>query len=96
MDSDRILVKIQLICTSYTHRAVSFMQVLNRGRIKEFDSPHLLLRNRNSLFRKMVKQTGTAAAQKLQRMAYDAYKETTSRCASVATGQQLQSIEETD
>lgn len=92
-------------CTVLTiaHRLNTIMDsdrilVLNRGRVKEFDSPYLLLSDRASLLRKMVKQTGSVAALKLQRMAYDAYvKKSASRNTSAASSQRLlESIEERD
>ena len=48
-------------------------QVMNRGQVREFDSPRTLLENRQSLFSKMVEQTGPTASRKLRQMAEEAH-----------------------
>ena len=50
-------------------------QVMNRGQVKELDSPYNLLQDPRSLFYKMVQKTGPAASKKLQQMARDAYNQ---------------------
>lgn len=45
------------------------LQVLDGGRIKEFEHAHILFQNPNSLFRKMVAQIGSSAATKLHNIA---------------------------
>ena len=45
---------------------------MNKGQVKEFESPHRLLQNPSSQFSKMVEKTGPTAAQKLRDMAEDA------------------------
>ena len=45
---------------------------MNRGQVKEFDQPYLLLQQPNSLFRRMVDQTGEIASRKLYEMAQEA------------------------
>lgn len=47
-------------------------KVMNKGQVKEFEQPHRLLQQPNSLFRRMVDQTGEMAARKLYEMAQDA------------------------
>ena len=47
-------------------------QVMNRGQVKEFDRPNRLLQKPDSLFRRMVEQTGEVAARKLAEMAQEA------------------------
>ena len=83
MDSDRILVScISLNGYSFyhTHPPLSLslslslsLQVMNRGQVKEFDSPYTLLQNHHSLFSKMVEQTGPSASRKLHQMAEEAH-----------------------
>ena len=48
-------------------------QVMSKGHVKEFDSPHRLLQNPNSQFCKMVETTGPTASQKLRAMAQEAH-----------------------
>ena len=45
---------------------------MNRGQVKEFDQPYQLLQQPNSLFRRMVDQTGEIASRKLYEMAQEA------------------------
>lgn len=47
--------------------------VLDAGRVVEFDEPHSLLQNENSVFSSMVKMTGKGMAQNLKEMAKLAY-----------------------
>ncbi|KAJ7381398.1 Multidrug resistance-associated protein 4, partial [Desmophyllum pertusum] len=47
--------------------------VLDSGRLKEFDEPHLLLQNRLSYFSRLVEQTGSIAAAELAQTARQAY-----------------------
>ena len=49
------------------------MQVMNKGQVKEFASPHRLLQDPSSQFYKMVDKTGPAASQKLRAMAQEAH-----------------------
>ena len=46
---------------------------MNRGQVKEFDSPLSLLDNPHSLFSKMVECTGPSASRKLHQMAEEAH-----------------------
>ena len=46
---------------------------MNKGQVKEFDSPHRLLLNASSQFSKMVDKTGPTASQKLRAMAQEAH-----------------------
>ena len=48
---------------------------MNRGQVKELDSPYSLLQNPRSLFYKMVQKTGPSASKKLLQMARDAYNQ---------------------
>lgn len=45
---------------------------MNKGQVKEFEQPYRLLQQPNSLFRRMVDQTGEMASRKLYEMAQDA------------------------
>lgn len=45
------------------------MQVLDGGRIHEYDEPHVLLQNKDGIFYKMVHQTGKAEAASLIQLA---------------------------
>lgn len=45
------------------------MQVLDGGRIHEYDEPHVLLQNKDGIFYKMVQQTGKAEAGSLIQLA---------------------------
>ena len=45
------------------------MQVLEAGRIREFDEPHVLLQNRDGMLYQMVEQTGAAEAASLHHAA---------------------------
>ena len=56
------------------HSLHPFIQVLNNGQVKEYDSPYALLQNPNSQLKGMVEQTGPAASRKLHQMALDAYR----------------------
>ena len=57
------------LSSSDTH---THSQVMNRGQVREFDRPNRLLQQPNSLFRRMVEQTGEVAARKLFEMAEEA------------------------
>ena len=46
---------------------------MNGGQVREFDSPRTLLHSRQSLFSKMVAQTGPTASRKLRQMAEEAH-----------------------
>ena len=46
---------------------------MNKGQLKEFESPHRLLQDPSSQFSKMVDKTGPAASQKLRTMAQEAH-----------------------
>ena len=48
-------------------------KVLDSGRLKEFDEPHLLLQNRFSYFSRLVEQTGSMTAAELAQAARQAY-----------------------
>lgn len=48
--------------------------VMDAGQAKEFDVPHLLLKNLNGALRQMVEATGTEAAS-LKQMASTAYQQ---------------------
>ncbi len=48
-------------------------QVLREGKICEFDEPHTLLQNKDSLLYEMVEQTGQAESQHLMTIASEAY-----------------------
>ena len=49
------------------------MQVMNKGQVKEFASPHRLLQDPSSQFYKMVDKTGPTTSQKLRAMAQEAH-----------------------
>lgn len=48
--------------------------VMDAGQAVEFDHPHVLLRNPNGYFSKMVEQTGPIMAAKLKSIAQNAYE----------------------
>ncbi len=48
------------------------MQVMNNGRVGEFDQPLALLENSDSLLSNMVAKTGPVASRKLRLMAEEA------------------------
>lgn len=50
------------------------MQVLDGGRIHEYDEPHVLLQNKDGIFYKMVQQTGKAEASSLIQLAKQVQK----------------------
>lgn len=52
--------------------------VMSAGRVAEFDHPHLLLSNPNSLLNLMVKETGENMSSQLYDMARQKYLENTS------------------
>ena len=63
---------------SYKHvtsnyEPVLYSQVLDEGRLVEFDEPYLLLRNKDSLFSKMVEHTSKHLATNLYEDARQAY-----------------------
>jgi ATP-binding cassette subfamily C (CFTR/MRP) protein 4 len=71
-------------CTVLTiaHRLNTIMDsdrilVMNRGQVKEFDRPSRLLQRPDSLFHRMVEQTGDVAARKLFEMAEEAERRRT-------------------
>ncbi|KAK8407821.1 hypothetical protein O3P69_002393 [Scylla paramamosain] len=49
------------------------VMVLQAGHLKEFDEPHILLQNKNSLFFNMVQQMGQNTSHQLQQIAEYAY-----------------------
>lgn len=51
------------------------LQVLDAGRVKEFDAPYILLKNAKSIFSQLVTQTGNDEARKLYEIAREAYYE---------------------
>ena len=68
-------------CTVMTiaHRLHTIMDsdrvlVLDAGNLVEFDEPHLLLQNEQSLFSNMVKMTGKSMAHNLKEMARLSYE----------------------
>ncbi|KAF2351830.1 ABC transporter type 1 transmembrane domain [Trinorchestia longiramus] len=67
-------------CTVLTvaHRLHTIMDssrvmVLSAGRLKEFDAPHVLLKDKNSLFAGLVQQSGAATASHLRNLALTAF-----------------------
>ena len=50
-------------------------QVLNRGEVKQFDHPFLLLQDKDGIFADMVRQTGKSYARRLEDLAEKAYYE---------------------
>jgi len=69
MDSDRVLV-----CVTFNLAYESCIaQVLQSGRIAEFDKPYLLLQNKSSYFSALVAQTGAKESEKLIEMARKHY-----------------------
>ena len=48
--------------------------VLSHGRVKEYDHPHLLLKNNEGQFSGMVKATGKEKAQALRNCAYSLFE----------------------
>ena len=44
---------------------------MSKGHLQEFDTPFNLLQTPNSLFNKMVEQTGPTASKKLRQMVYN-------------------------
>jgi len=50
-------------------RSNLLLQVLGNGELLEFDSPHVLLSNRESQFVSLVEQTGSAEAEYLRMLA---------------------------
>lgn len=50
-----------------------YLQVLDEGRLVEFDEPYLLLKNKHSLFSKMVEHTRAHLATNLYEVARQAY-----------------------
>ena len=48
-------------------------QVLDGGRLVEFDAPHLLLQNPTSYFSQLVEHTGSSTAAQLRHIAQEAY-----------------------
>lgn len=56
---------------------VACLQVLDGGRIHEYDEPHVLLQNKDGIFYKMVQQTGKAEAASLIQLAKEVQKAVT-------------------
>lgn len=50
-----------------------YIQVLQSGRIAEFDEPYVLLQNNSSYFSALVAQTGSKESEKLTEMAKKHY-----------------------
>jgi len=82
--NDRILVMPGIAGHSNTQTCANFLalakgwagsvgQVLDAGRIVEFDAPHRLLQNPASYFCQLVEQAGPEAAARLRQMAAEAY-----------------------
>lgn len=51
-----------------------YLQVLDQGRIKEFDEPYTLLQNQDSMFYKLVQETGPVISAQLFDIAKEAYE----------------------
>lgn len=49
------------------------LQVMDEGKIAEFDAPYILLQSNNGLFRKLVDRNGTRQASKLKQLAHENY-----------------------
>lgn len=47
--------------------------VMNAGRATDYDIPHVLLQNENSIFRRMVEATGPQESQQLKKLAAKKY-----------------------
>lgn len=69
-------------CTVLTvaHRLNTIMDsdkvlVMDYGRIVDFDHPYLLLQNHNSVFYKMVTDTGSSVKEQLTSIAKNSYEE---------------------
>ncbi|XP_049951176.1 probable multidrug resistance-associated protein lethal(2)03659 isoform X3 [Schistocerca serialis cubense] len=76
-------------CTVLTiaHRLHTIMDsdkvlVMDGGNLKEFDHPHILLSDNNSIFYSMVEQTGKAAAEELRAIAEESYRSRTHKKSS--------------
>ena len=54
---------------------LSLSQVLDAGRLKEFDAPYILLKNPRGLFSQLVEQTGAVEARRLYEIAREKYHE---------------------
>lgn len=50
--------------------------VMEAGRAREYDIPHILLLNENSIFRRMVEATGPQESQLLKKLAAKKFNET--------------------
>lgn len=68
-------------CTVITvaHRLHTVMDsdrilVMDAGRMKEFDWPHLLLQNQTGILRGMIDATGPQESESLKRIAADTFK----------------------
>lgn len=52
---------------------IALIQVLDHGRVKEFDHPHILLQDKAGLFYAMVEHTGRQSAERLASIARHCY-----------------------
>lgn len=88
MDSDRVMVlKINChqtgsvvflgttkeLCTDLKCLHFHVFQVLDAGRLKEFDAPYTLLKNQRSTFAQLVAQTGPLESKRLFEIAREKY-----------------------
>ena len=61
-------------CMTVVQTSISLPQVMNRGQVRELDSPYALLQRPHSQFHRMVEQTGPSASRKLLQMALEAHQ----------------------
>lgn len=69
-----ILLLLPLCSDSVVWFYIWIGQVLDEGKLAEFDEPYLLLKNPETLFYKMAEQTGKSSAAKLLETARQAYE----------------------